>query len=186
MLDTGRLELELSGVPPAAPTPVSTTDVADGEWTADVEWGAGDATGDAPDPDLQASMQLAQQLEAEEATRVAREAQELEDEAALSEREELSLVAEVRAFERREAAREQAMPGLSAQKRALLPLMPWPAERLASADDLCIFCQHSFAAGEEVVTLPCFHHFHSECLDPWLKIHKKCPTCQIEIKLSGS
>ena len=151
------------------------------------------------DPDLHATQLLAQQLEAEESELAAREAQEREDERDRQRQlEEQRLVAEVRAFEAREAAREDALPGLSAQKVAMLPRSEWTESRngdgathgggdasaaAADVDNLCVFCQYCFTPGDQVMTLPCFHTFHQECLEPWLQVHKKCPTCQSDIDI---
>lgn len=34
---------------------------------------------------------------------------------------------------------------------------------------------------EEVVTLPCSHCFHAECLRPWLETNTNCPTCRFDL-----
>jgi len=37
------------------------------------------------------------------------------------------------------------------------------------------------AAFSEVVTFPCLHLFHSECLLPWLARKTTCPTCRFDV-----
>ncbi|KAM3134295.1 hypothetical protein pb186bvf_013580 [Paramecium bursaria] len=31
------------------------------------------------------------------------------------------------------------------------------------------------------IMMPCQHHFHKECLFPWLEIHNSCPVCRFEL-----
>lgn len=48
--------------------------------------------------------------------------------------------------------------------------------------DVCAVCLVSFVDSEEVRRLPCFHLFHTGCVDPWLKKHKRvCPKCRLSI-----
>ena len=42
---------------------------------------------------------------------------------------------------------------------------------------ICVICLGEFLIGEEVLTLPCFHFFHSKCINEWYKYGKKCPIC---------
>lgn len=47
----------------------------------------------------------------------------------------------------------------------------------------CAICQEDFAAGEAGSKLACNHHFHKDCLDPWLNnnaLRPTCPTCRAE------
>jgi hypothetical protein len=55
-------------------------------------------------------------------------------------------------------------------------------------NDICTICRQpinedSIYAKEEnkiseiVSSSICGHAFHKECLDPWLKLHNKCPIC---------
>lgn len=40
----------------------------------------------------------------------------------------------------------------------------------------CSVCFESFSTGEIARTLPCGHHFHAQCIDPWLTSRsRKCP-----------
>lgn len=45
----------------------------------------------------------------------------------------------------------------------------------------CQICMEDFAEGDELRTLPCFHLFHSHCVDQWLKVNSICPTCRHKI-----
>ena len=46
----------------------------------------------------------------------------------------------------------------------------------------CIICLCEFKEGDEIRFLKCNHFFHGDCIDNWLKLQKKCPTCNQEIK----
>ena len=53
-------------------------------------------------------------------------------------------------------------------------------------DDCCI-CQDPMKTGHAVITLPCFHTFHShladcEGIDKWLEKSATCPLCKFELK----
>jgi len=48
----------------------------------------------------------------------------------------------------------------------------------ALAMETCTICLGDFANGEEVRKMPCKHLFHTECIDEWLKKHKRCPLCR--------
>jgi SUMO ligase MMS21 Smc5/6 complex component len=47
-----------------------------------------------------------------------------------------------------------------------------------SADDgICVICLNPFEEGEQIISLPCNHVFHSDELISWLRIKATCPTC---------
>ncbi|RLN55358.1 hypothetical protein BBJ29_009188 [Phytophthora kernoviae] len=45
----------------------------------------------------------------------------------------------------------------------------------------CLICRCSFEVGEEIKSLPCFHSYHSDCIDSWLSLNKVCPVCQFSV-----
>lgn len=51
----------------------------------------------------------------------------------------------------------------------------------------CAVCCELYVLGEELRTLPCFHVFHSQCIDHWLLSDmpgaNKCPVCHHEVPL---
>lgn len=51
-----------------------------------------------------------------------------------------------------------------------------------SSDDkdhsTCMVCLAEYDDGDELRTLPCFHTFHSSCIDMWLKRKGECPVCR--------
>ena len=40
--------------------------------------------------------------------------------------------------------------------------------------------------GDRVLTLPCFHMFHKNCIDDWFKKDKTCPLCKLGIKIEDN
>ncbi|CEG44861.1 hypothetical protein F442_09901 [Plasmopara halstedii] len=45
----------------------------------------------------------------------------------------------------------------------------------------CLICRCGFELGEEIKSLPCFHSYHSDCVDSWLSLNKVCPVCQFSV-----
>jgi len=53
--------------------------------------------------------------------------------------------------------------------------------RKTSMDNSCSVCKDEFVLEQNVVSLPCNHSFHDECIHPWLKERNSCPTCRYEL-----
>ncbi|KAF0716872.1 Aste57867_2614 [Aphanomyces stellatus] len=70
--------------------------------------------------------------------------------------------------------------GASMRVIAQLPTRVYEKE---GKEQECLVCRYNFDAGDEIRTLPCFHTYHSDCIDPWLRINKVCPVCQVSIEL---
>ncbi|CAD8057559.1 unnamed protein product [Paramecium sonneborni] len=47
--------------------------------------------------------------------------------------------------------------------------------------ECCTVCQEEYQL-QQALQMPCNHHFHSECLIPWLKQHNSCPVCRYELE----
>jgi len=45
----------------------------------------------------------------------------------------------------------------------------------------CSICLENFRRGEMIRTLPCFHSYHANCIDPWLRSKSTCPICKHDI-----
>ncbi|CAL0327390.1 unnamed protein product [Lupinus luteus] len=59
-------------------------------------------------------------------------------------------------------------------------------ERLISREDAaCCICLAKYVDDDELRELPCFHVFHVECIDKWLKINASCPLCKSEVDTSN-
>jgi hypothetical protein len=64
-----------------------------------------------------------------------------------------------------------------------------PLRTLTSDDELltrrtdgkprhCPICLENYQEGQQVRTIPCFHSFHKDCIDPWLLQRAVCPVCK--------
>ena len=47
----------------------------------------------------------------------------------------------------------------------------------------CAICLCNFVIGQEIVTLPCFHFFHCNCISNWLIKKRICPICTSPIQI---
>ncbi|EQC35597.1 hypothetical protein SDRG_06885 [Saprolegnia diclina VS20] len=72
--------------------------------------------------------------------------------------------------------------GASDRMIAQLPKRVFSRER-EGIDIECLVCRYTFESGDDIRTLPCFHSYHTDCIDPWLRLKKVCPTCQVSIEL---
>lgn len=85
---------------------------------------------------------------------------------------------------------EGASPGRPHAGASLeaLPTHAVTAEDVAAAPAehrACTVCMEDFRTGEEQRTLPCFHRFHKDCIDPWLRQSGCCPICKHRSDESG-
>lgn len=48
-------------------------------------------------------------------------------------------------------------------------------------ENTCAVCKDEFTIGELCLLMPCKHHFHKDCLIPWLKERNSCPVCRYEL-----
>ncbi|CAL8098158.1 unnamed protein product [Calicophoron daubneyi] len=66
------------------------------------------------------------------------------------------------------------------------PLVATHSYRLprTGAQELCVVCQDSLQENQSVMTLPCFHVFHEECVKQWIDWHATCPTCKLNLNSS--
>ncbi|MCO5562836.1 hypothetical protein L7F22_016471 [Adiantum nelumboides] len=51
----------------------------------------------------------------------------------------------------------------------------------SSFEDPCVICRFEYEEGDCLSTLPCKHHYHTECIKNWLQINKSCPICSAEV-----
>ncbi|XP_024977479.1 E3 ubiquitin ligase BIG BROTHER-like isoform X4 [Cynara cardunculus var. scolymus] len=73
--------------------------------------------------------------------------------------------------------------GLSESHISRLPTSIYTSRMFSKnkEEKLCVVCQENFKFGKRLITLPCSHQYHSECIIDWLKIKKICPMCQKEV-----
>ena len=53
--------------------------------------------------------------------------------------------------------------------------------KLNEENKKCIICLENFKEGDEGIFLPCFHLFHKDCVNEWLKSHNDCPVCKFKL-----
>lgn len=58
------------------------------------------------------------------------------------------------------------------------------SSRISRTNENCSICQTQFEKNDVWMDLPCGHVFHNDCIDPWIKDHKKttCPNCKALIE----
>lgn len=62
-----------------------------------------------------------------------------------------------------------------------LPSVVLTTENLTANDVVCAVCKDEISVGVEVTRLPCCHHYHRDCIMPWLSIRNTCPLCRYEL-----
>jgi hypothetical protein len=48
--------------------------------------------------------------------------------------------------------------------------------------DTCPICFCEYSEGQSLITLPCKHWFHKECISRWLKRDATCPMCKLDLQ----
>ncbi|RWR89362.1 zinc finger protein [Cinnamomum micranthum f. kanehirae] len=48
-------------------------------------------------------------------------------------------------------------------------------------DEKCVICCTEYEDGDMLISLPCQHQYHSDCIAKWLKLNKACPICKEEV-----
>ncbi|XP_007893992.2 E3 ubiquitin-protein ligase DZIP3 [Callorhinchus milii] len=56
------------------------------------------------------------------------------------------------------------------------------ARTMTEEQEPCVICHEEFSS-ESILALPCAHKFHSQCIGPWLKEQRTCPTCRLHVVL---
>lgn len=46
---------------------------------------------------------------------------------------------------------------------------------------VCAVCKDEIGVEERATRLPCSHHYHGECIVPWLNMRNTCPVCRFEL-----
>ncbi|GFO02127.1 LOW QUALITY PROTEIN: RING finger protein 38 [Plakobranchus ocellatus] len=73
--------------------------------------------------------------------------------------------------------------GLSEDKIQQIPTRQFSRSADGSGSDQtsCVFCMCDFEDKQLLRILPCFHEFHAECVNEWLKTHRTCPVCRHDV-----
>lgn len=76
---------------------------------------------------------------------------------------------------------EHVQPSRKLEAEQLKAPLPETSELADVTAKHCIICLEDFEHGMKIRTLPCFHRFMAECIDPWLQQQAKCPVCKESI-----
>lgn len=68
-------------------------------------------------------------------------------------------------------------PPLSKDKISQIPTVHISQEQVGKTLQ-CTVCMEDFKLEEPVRRLSCLHHFHTDCIVPWLELHGTCPICR--------
>ena len=62
-----------------------------------------------------------------------------------------------------------------------LPVVELTQQYLEKNNAVCAVCKDEISLAEKVTRLPCSHHYHGDCIVPWLSIRNTCPVCRYEL-----
>lgn len=78
----------------------------------------------------------------------------------------------------------RALRGSPPAAKSIVDNLPLVVLKIEDAEDdnvICAVCKDEIAMEEKVTQLPCKHHYHGECIIPWLSIRNTCPVCRFEL-----
>lgn len=74
-------------------------------------------------------------------------------------------------------------PGLSFEMLKLIDEFKFIKGMTTLQDPSCVICLGEYIEGDNIKCLPgCAHHFHSNCINDWLKNNRKCPLCLRDVE----
>jgi len=78
-------------------------------------------------------------------------------------------------------ANHYGTPPASRSAVEAMPAVEISESHLSSDVSQCAVCLEEFELGSEARQMPCKHMFHSDCIQPWLKLHSSCPVCRFQM-----
>ncbi|KAK9064840.1 hypothetical protein SSX86_016222 [Deinandra increscens subsp. villosa] len=79
----------------------------------------------------------------------------------------------------------RALRGSPPAAKSFIDNLPLVAFKKGDAKDddtiTCAVCKDEISVEELVAQLPCKHHYHGDCIVPWLSIRNTCPVCRFEL-----
>nr|TKS07224.1 E3 ubiquitin ligase BIG BROTHER isoform X1 [Populus alba] len=76
--------------------------------------------------------------------------------------------------------------GVSQQAVSRLPIhkySPSSSKGKSGGDTECVICKMEYERGDRLITLPCAHQYHEDCIKKWLEDHKDCCVCKEEVSV---
>ncbi|XP_021369019.1 uncharacterized protein LOC110460444 isoform X2 [Mizuhopecten yessoensis] len=74
--------------------------------------------------------------------------------------------------------------GLTEAQSSRLPVRLYQANSEKQESEDCLICMCEYDQDDRLKMLPCFHEFHEQCIDKWIKGNASCPVCRVEVKLT--
>lgn len=78
--------------------------------------------------------------------------------------------------------RKMGAPPAAKEAIEALPVCEYDDLGPNEEDHLCVICQDQFTTNDNIMSMPCRHVFHNDCLKRWLELHNTCPTCRLPIE----
>ncbi|BFF89677.1 E3 ubiquitin-protein ligase RNF13 [Drosophila madeirensis] len=67
-----------------------------------------------------------------------------------------------------------------------LPVLRYTKNNANNKYDTCVICLDEFVEDDKLRVLPCFHPYHTHCIDPWLTENRRvCPICKRKVFTKG-
>lgn len=80
---------------------------------------------------------------------------------------------------------EERQGSVVSKKLSRREIQRFPTKAFQSASNAgntqCQICFCDYAEGEKLRMLPCFHNYHVQCIDRWLKDNATCPICRANL-----
>ncbi|KAG0571427.1 hypothetical protein KC19_VG010700 [Ceratodon purpureus] len=78
--------------------------------------------------------------------------------------------------------------GLNSQSIAALQQFTYVSDSKDNTSDQeqCVVCRLEYEDGDKMLSLPCKHQYHFECIRQWLERNKVCPVCSAEVMSESS
>lgn len=74
--------------------------------------------------------------------------------------------------------------GLTEAQSSRLPIRTYQTNGEKQSSEECLICMSEYDQGDRLKMLPCFHEFHSQCIDKWITGNASCPVCRVEVQLT--
>lgn len=71
----------------------------------------------------------------------------------------------------------------------ILSLMPesivTDVNKLPEEKRNCVICMTQYEKDDKILTIPCCHLYHTECILDWFKTKNTCPICKFKVDKNG-
>lgn len=75
----------------------------------------------------------------------------------------------------------RALRGTPPAAKSIVDNLPLVVLNKGDDNVICAVCKDEILIEEKVIQLPCRHHYHGDCIKPWLSIRNTCPVCRFEL-----